>query len=353
MSEATNSKAPSGLAATLRKNPATEKLMHEATHYAKSRGLQLAGELGKRVAGTTEKLTGVADSGGQLSGFKKSASDLAEGKSPTRSALGGAATGLKEKVKSLFKRRGKGGKPKVTNIQETIDIGVPVDVAYNQWTQFQDFSRFMKGVESVELTSETEQNWRVKVFKSRRTWKGQTSEAIPDRRIAWTSEGAKGSTRGAVTFHPLADDLTRIMLSMEYYPQGFFEKTGNIWRAAGRRTRLDLKNFRRFIMIENEATGSWRGEIRDGEVVRQPESDEESGEQPEATGDEATGDEATRDEATRDEATEDGAAEDEGAEDAQGARDADGDDEGEDAGREEKGARAQAKQAGQRRLARR
>jgi cobalamin biosynthesis protein CobT len=154
-------------------------------------------------------------------------------------------------------------------------------VAYNQWTQFQEFGKFMKGVEGVEQTSETESNWRVKVFKSRRSWKANITEQVPDRRIAWSSEGPKGSTSGVVTFHPLADDLTRVLLSMRYYPQGLFEKTGNIWRAGGRRARLDLKNYRTFITSEGKETGSWRGEIHDGQVTAQPEDEEQEGQQDE------------------------------------------------------------------------
>jgi hypothetical protein len=161
------------------------------------------------------------------------------------------------------------------NIMEDITVGVPVDVAYNQWTQFQEFASFMKGVDSVDQTDEVTTNWKVKVFKSRRTWKGTVQEQIPDRRIAWSTDGPKGTTKGVVTFHPLADDLTQILLVMEYYPSGLFEKTGNLWRAPGRRARLDLKNFRRFIMMRGEETGSWRGEIRDGEVVRGPDEEEE------------------------------------------------------------------------------
>src|SRR3954470_22167641 len=128
----------------------------------------------------------------------------------------------------------------------------------------------MKGVKAVDAKSETESIWRVKVFRSRRTWTAKTQEQVPDRRISWTSEGAKGSTKGVISFHPLADDLTRVLLVMEYFPQGLFEKTGNIWRAGGRRARLDLKHFRRFVTLNGKATGSWRGEIRDGEVVRRP-----------------------------------------------------------------------------------
>ena len=90
---------------------------------------------------------------------------------------------------------------------------------------------------------------------------------MPDDRISWTSEGAKGTTKGVVSFHSLADNLTRVLLIIEYYPKGLFEKTGNIWRAQGRRARLDLKNFARFITLKGEAGDSWRGEIRDGEVV--------------------------------------------------------------------------------------
>jgi len=156
-------------------------------------------------------------------------------------------------------------------------------VAYDQWTQFQEFASFMKGVESVDQTDDVSSNWRAKVFKSRRNWKATVTEQIPDRKIAWSTEGAKGTTKGVVTFHPLADDLTQVLLVIEYYPQGLFEKTGNIWRAQGRRARLDLKNYRRFLMMRGEATGSWRGEIRDGEVVRSPEEVEQD-EQREAEG---------------------------------------------------------------------
>jgi hypothetical protein len=201
-------------------------------------------------------------------------------------------------VKGLFGGGGGGGKQKVINIIEDIHIGVPVDVAYNQWTQFQEFSSWMKGVESVDQTDEVESNWKVKVFKSRRSWTAKVTEQIPDRRIAWTSEGAKGTTKGVVTFHPLADDLTQVLLVIEYYPKGLFEKTGNIWRAGGRRTRLDLKHFRRFVMMSGEETGSWRGEIRDGEVVRGPDEEESEDQQPQDTAEDESEDETSEDESS-------------------------------------------------------
>jgi len=261
-----------GLLGALKNNPAVGQLGEAAKDYARARGQDAVKKVGDKLTGVTGSLTDKADSGGFKSTAVSSAVQrVAEGDSPIKATLGGVGEGIKEKVTSAFgKGGGAGGNKKFVNIIEDISVGVPVDVAYDQWTQFQEFASFMKGVDSVDQTDEVNTNWRVKVFKSRRNWKATVTEQIPDRKIAWTSEGAKGTTKGVVTFHPLADDLTQVLLVIEYYPQGLFEKTGNIWRAGGRRARLDLKHFRRFVMMRGEATGSWRGEIRDGEVVREP-----------------------------------------------------------------------------------
>jgi|SRR5215217_5487100 uncharacterized membrane protein len=260
-----------------------------AKGYAVARGQDAAKRVGDKLSGVTGSLNETAEGGG----FKATAAGEAvrravSGENPVKAALGGIGSGIKEKVSGLFgrKKSGGSGNKKFMNIIEDITVGVPVNVAYDQWTQFQEFASFMKGVESVDQTDELNSNWRVKVAKSRRNFKATVTEQIPDRKIAWTTEGAKGTVKGVVTFHPLADDLTQILLVMEYYPQGLFEKTGNIWRAQGRRTRLDLKHFRRFIMQRGEATGSWRGEIRDGEVVRGPEDEESEEQQPEAAAEE-------------------------------------------------------------------
>jgi uncharacterized membrane protein len=266
-----------GLMGALRNNPALGQLGDAARDYAKARGQDAVKKVGDKLSGVTGSLTDTADSGGfKATAVTSAVKRVAEGDSPIKASLGGVGEGIKEKVKSAFgKSGGAGGNKKFVSIIEDISVGVPVDVAYNQWTQFQEFASFTKGVESVDQTDEVSSNWRVKVFKSRRNWKASVTEQVPDRRIAWTSEGAKGTTKGVVTFHPLADDLTQVLLVIEYYPQGLFEKTGNIWRAGGRRARLDLKHFRRFVMMRGEETGSWRGEIRDGEVVRSPEEVEQ------------------------------------------------------------------------------
>jgi len=264
-----------GLMRSLISSPIATRLADEAVKYASARTEQLAGKL-------TDRLEGGAGPG--LKPVTEGVRKLAQGKSATSAAAGAAMTGLKEKAKSAFGgggRNSSSGDLKMTNVEEAIDVGLPIDVVYNQWTQLPEFAKFMKGVEAVEQKDEIESTWRVKVFMSRRTWNARTLEQIPDRRIVWTSEGAKGSTKGCVSFHPLSDDLTRVLLALEYYPSGFFEKTGNLWRAGGRRARLDLKHFRRFISMTGEATGAWRGEIRDGEVVRQPD-EQDSGGRPQA-----------------------------------------------------------------------
>jgi uncharacterized membrane protein len=261
-----------------------------AKGYALARGQDAARKVGDKLSGVTGSLNETAEGGG----FKATAAGGAvrravSGESPVKSALGGIGEG----IKGMFSRKKSGGSgnKKFMSIVEDITVGVPVNVAYDQWTQFQEFASFMKGVESVDQTDELNSNWRVKVAKSRRNFKATVTEQIPDRKIAWTTEGAKGTVKGVVTFHPLADDLTQILLVMEYYPQGLFEKTGNIWRAQGRRTRLDLKHFRRFIMMRGEATGSWRGEIRDGEVVRGPDEEEPEEQQPQDTAEDQAEDE--------------------------------------------------------------
>lgn len=244
-----------------------------------------ADRMQNRMGHLSERLTDYAENGGgpglkaAISGGKA----LAEDKSPGKGILASAATGIKEKAKQVF-GQGKGGggkKIKVTNIVESIDVGAPIEVVYNQWTQFQDFPSFMKKVESADQTEETKVAWKAQVFWSHRTWDSTIIDQRPDRHIVWRSSGQKGHVDGAVTFHELAPNLTRVVLILEYHPQGLFERTGNLWRAQGRRARLELKHFARHVMTQSmlhpEEIEGWRGRIRDSEVV-EDEGDEESGE---------------------------------------------------------------------------
>jgi uncharacterized membrane protein len=258
------------------KSEAVDRLKSEVQEYLSAQAQRLLVGAGRKLGETTVKLNDIAE--GNSPGFAKLALDggrkLAEGKGPVRSALEVGATRAKDSVVGAVKNLG-GGKgkrkssgQKPTVIIEHIDVGVPLRTAYDQWTQYQDFSTFAKGVKSASRADDTTSDWQMKVFWSNRSWKAKTTEQIPDDRISWSSEGAKGTTRGVVSFHELGENLTRVMVVVEYYPSGLFEKTGNIWRAQGRRLRLDLKNYVRFITLKGEAEDGWRGEIRDGEVVR-------------------------------------------------------------------------------------
>jgi len=205
--------------------------------------------------------------------------------------LGATFAGAKEKVAGIFRKgKGKSGsqKLKVTNIVESVDVGVPVRLAYNQWTQFRDFPTFMKKVENVEQAEDEKLNWKAQVFWSHRTWESTIVEQRPDELIVWRSKGEKGHVDGAVTFHALTPTLTRIVLVLEYHPQGMFERTGNIWRAQGRRARLELKHFERHVMahavLNADDIEGWRGVIEDGEIVKDHETalDEEGREPPDS-----------------------------------------------------------------------
>lgn len=271
---ATDGNPLSGLA----QSEAADRLKAEVQEYLAAQATRLLSGVGSKLGETTSKLTDIAE--GNSPGFAKLALDggkkIAEGKGPLRSALELGASHAKDKVTGALKNLGggKGGKGKKsagnkpTVIIESIDVGVPVRTAYDQWTQYKDFSTFAKGVKSANRADDTTSDWQAKIFWSSRSWKGKTTEQVPDDRIAWSSEGAKGTTKGVVSFHELAENLTRVVLVIEYYPSGLFEKTGNIWRAQGRRVRLDLKHFARFITIKGEAEDGWRGEIHDGEVTR-------------------------------------------------------------------------------------
>ena len=260
------------------RNGPVDRLKGEVGELAGALTNRAVSSLLDRVGGTTGRLNEYVEGGAGpgLMAAVTGAKGLAEGKSPARSMLGAGMAGVKEKISGLFRRGGKGGgskKLKLTNIVESTDVGVPVTLAYNQWTQYNDFPKFTKKVESVDKNRNEEQktNWKAQVFWSHRTWEATIIEQVPDERIVWRSKGQKGHVDGAVTFHELAPNLTRILLVLEYHPQGMFERTGNLWRAQGRRTRLELKHFRRHMMTQGvlhpDEIEGWRGTIHDGEVV--------------------------------------------------------------------------------------
>ena len=231
--------------------------------------------LSGHMNGATERLTNYAQNGGGA-GLLSAVTGVDDLTSPVKSVakkgLSSAGGKVKDKLKNLFGGKGGGGKKsKITNIVEHIDVGAPVDLVYKQWTQFADFPKYMKKLEQAGQESDEKVQWKAQVFWSHRSWESTITEQVPYERIIWRSKGAKGYLDGAITFHELAPNLTRVVVVLEYHPQGFFEKTGNIWRAQGRRIRLELKNFQREVMMQTllhpDEVEGWLGEIRDGEVV--------------------------------------------------------------------------------------
>ncbi|WP_432167657.1 SRPBCC family protein [Streptomyces sp. bgisy031] len=277
-----------------------EILRDELGAYLSAQAEHLVERAGDKLEDVTDQLLDVAENGGSLAGLGGSlpaiGGRILQGESPLKAFVGEKAKGVKDsvvdKVQQVFGGGGgkKSGGNKSMNMVEVLDVGVPIRTAYNHWTQYEEFSSFTKGVRSVSKSDEATSDWKLKVGPSSRSWKATVQEQVPDERIIWTSEGAKGTTRGCVSFHELTPTLTRLVLVVEYYPSGLFEKTGNLWRAQGRRLRLDFKHFQRYVTFADEDPEGWRGEIRDGEVVR---SHEEVLEEEEAADEEDEADEDT------------------------------------------------------------
>jgi len=146
----------------------------------------------------------------------------------------------------------------MSEIIETVDVNVPVRTAYDQWTQFETFPKFMEGVERVEQLDDTSLRWTAEIAGQKRTWKARITEQTPDQRIAWTStEGAKNA--GVVTFHRLDDNTTRVTLQLDVDPEGPVENIGDALGFVQRRAKGDMERFKEFIESRGSETGAWRG----------------------------------------------------------------------------------------------
>jgi uncharacterized membrane protein len=148
----------------------------------------------------------------------------------------------------------------MSTIEKSIDVEVPVHTAYNQWTQFEEFPQFMEGVEAVRQLDNQRLHWRANVGGKVEEWDAVITEQHPDERIAWkNTTGA--SNAGVVTFHRLSDTTTRVMLQLEYDPQGVVENLGDMLGVVSRRIAGDLERFKEFIEARGKETGAWRGEV--------------------------------------------------------------------------------------------
>ena len=154
----------------------------------------------------------------------------------------------------------------MSQIIEAIDVEVPVRTAYDQWTQFEEFPRFMEGIESVRQIDDTHLEWAASIAGKRKEWRAEITEQTPDQRIAWkATEGAENA--GVVTFHRLDDRKTRVTLQLDVEPDGPVESAGDALGFVQRRAKGDMERFKKFIEERGVPTGAWRGEVEQNDVT--------------------------------------------------------------------------------------
>jgi uncharacterized membrane protein len=204
----------------------------------------------------------------EAGGVGNLAKELTGSKGLKGMAVGKAAESVMGKVtgKSGGGKADGTGRGRRLPIQEAIDVGVPIDVAYNEWTQFEDFPEFMHRVEEIEQIDDTHLVWHENIWGRRRSWKAEITDQTPNERIAWRSEDGAENV-GVVTFHDMGDRLTRILVNLDFQPKGLMEKTASGFRMSRRALRSDLMRFKAHIEMQDEEEGAWRGTVEDGEVT--------------------------------------------------------------------------------------
>lgn len=149
----------------------------------------------------------------------------------------------------------------MTQVIETIDVDVPVSVAYNQWTQFETFPKFLSFVESITQIDDTHTHWKVKVGGVEREFDATITEQHADERVAWNSTGGDEDHAGVVTFHRLSEGTSRVTVQLDWAAEGFLEKVGAVFGVDDHVIKSDLKNFKKFIESQGSPTGEWRGDV--------------------------------------------------------------------------------------------
>ena len=148
------------------------------------------------------------------------------------------------------------------NAIETVDVNVPVTVAYNQWTQFEEFPKFLTFVESITQVTDTLTDWKVKIGGVEREFEAQITEQHPDERVAWNSTGGQVNHGGVVTFHKLAENETRVTVQLDWEATGLMEKAGAALGVDNHAIKKDLANFKEFIEAKGADDGGWRGDVQ-------------------------------------------------------------------------------------------
>jgi uncharacterized membrane protein len=153
----------------------------------------------------------------------------------------------------------------MATVEKSIEVDASVNSVYNQWTQFEEFPRFMEGVEQVRQLDDKHLEWDAEIAGHHEKWQAEITSQVPDEKIAWRSiSGAENA--GIVTFHPIADGRTEVHLRIEYQPEGVVETAGDMLGVVSRRVEGDLERFKEFIESRGAESGAWRGKIHAGEV---------------------------------------------------------------------------------------
>ena len=168
-----------------------------------------------------------------------------------------AAGGMLLSKQMKKKQGGRAG----SSVEESIEVNVPVSTAYNQWTQFEQFPHFMASVHEVKQLDNKRLHWKATVAGEEKEWDAEITEQIPDKRIAWRSIGGVRNG-GVVSFHKLSDECTRIMLQMDYQPEGALEHVGDALGAVRLETRSNLQRFKEMLEKRGKESGAWRGSIQ-------------------------------------------------------------------------------------------
>ena len=149
----------------------------------------------------------------------------------------------------------------MASVQESVDVDVPIRVAYDQWTQFESFPQFMGGVERITQLDDRHTHWVTNIDGVKREFDAEITEQHPEERVAWTSTSGEAKHAGVVTFHKLSDNTTRVMLQLDVEPEGITEKVGDKLGFISRRAKGDLERFKEFIESRGTESGAWRGDV--------------------------------------------------------------------------------------------
>ena len=308
------------MVATAARDAAAEVLAREASKGARQAAEYVSQKAPELAMQKLQEHGGSGPAAQAALNYGKAKLEDAGGIKATLAGAGGAVKGLVDKV------TGGGGGGKEKSLGETrrlpiecqIDIGAPRETVYNQWTQFEDSPQYMHRVKQVKQGDETTFTVGAKVWGFKREWEVEITDQEPNERIAWKTVGGTKNA-GVVTFHELDENLTRVLVTLDWPPDGVMEKMASGLRLIKRATQADLKRFRAFMEMRDEETGAWRGRIEDSEVVSDEDEERDEGaedEEPEAEADEEGYDDEDEEELEEPEAEgeEDESDEDEGEE---------------------------------------